>query len=162
MRVMFMYNDEDPPRGLVTPGPLPNPEEAWRTHKSVLLLQKSPLYLPHYEPSARVLELRNQEVELPYGDDSLLWCKLFKLDKLDKKHHIVKVIIRVFTQFRLTNYTYSLSTNPYLIRHGVITICNKLLCMNVRPLVAKSRSYRAMLAICVWALAVYHWVAMLL
>uniref|UniRef100_A0A1B0FFJ9 DOMON domain-containing protein n=1 Tax=Glossina morsitans morsitans TaxID=37546 RepID=A0A1B0FFJ9_GLOMM len=90
MRVMFMYNDEDPPRGLVTPGPLPNPEEAWRTHKSVLLLQKSPLYLPHYEPSARVLELRNQEVELPYGDDSLLWCKLFKLDKLDKKHHIVK------------------------------------------------------------------------
>lgn len=92
MRVMFMYYDEDPPRGSVTPSPLPNPEEAWRPYRSLLLLQKSSLNLPSTEQSARILELRNQAVELPYGDDSQFWCKMFKIDKLDKKHHIIKVI----------------------------------------------------------------------
>ncbi|XP_065360032.1 MOXD1 homolog 2-like [Calliphora vicina] len=90
MRVMYMYYDEDPPRGSVLPAALPNPEEAWRPYRSLLLLQKSPFDLPDSERSARVLELRNQEVELPYGDDSQFWCKMFKLDKLERKHHIIK------------------------------------------------------------------------
>lgn len=92
MRVMFMYHDEDPSRGSATPAPLPNTMEAWRPYRSVLLLQKTPSDLPRYEPTARILELRNQDVELPYGDDSQFWCTMFKLDKLDRKYHIVKVI----------------------------------------------------------------------
>ena len=93
MRVIFMYSDEDPARGAGTPSSLPNLEEAWRPHKSLLLLQMSPLVLPQSEISTRALELRNQEVELPYGDDSQFWCTVFKLDKLGKKHHIIKVIL---------------------------------------------------------------------
>lgn len=91
MRVMFMYYDEDPPRGSIAPAALPSPEEAWRPYRSLLLLQKTSLDLPLSEGSARILELRNQEVELPYGDDSQFWCKMFKLDKLERKHHIIKV-----------------------------------------------------------------------
>ncbi|KAM7356534.1 MOXD1 homolog 2-like isoform 1-T2 [Cochliomyia hominivorax] len=90
MRVMFMYYDEDPLRGSVTPTPLPNPEEAWRPYRSLLLLQKTPLDLSNSERSVRILELRNQGAELPYGDDSLFWCKMFKIDKLERKHHIIK------------------------------------------------------------------------
>lgn len=92
MRVVFMYNDEDPASGAGTPSSLPNLDEAWRPSKSLLLLQKSPLDLPQLEISTRTLELRNHEVELPYGDDSQFWCTIFKLDKLEKKHHIIKVI----------------------------------------------------------------------
>uniref|UniRef100_A0A1I8P9N5 DOMON domain-containing protein n=1 Tax=Stomoxys calcitrans TaxID=35570 RepID=A0A1I8P9N5_STOCA len=90
MRVMFMYHDEDPSRGSSTPSALPNPLESWRPYRSVLLLQKPLTVLPRYEPSARILELRNQDVELPYGDDSQFWCTMFKLDKLDRKYHIIK------------------------------------------------------------------------
>lgn len=91
MRVIYMYHDEDPARSMLTPSTLPNAEEAWRPYKPLLLMQRPPSMLPHYEPSARVLELRNRDVELPYGDDSLLWCEIFKLDKLKRKHHIIKV-----------------------------------------------------------------------
>lgn len=87
-----MYYDEDPPRGLATPVTLPNVKEAWHPYRSLLLVQKTPLELPQAEDSARILELRNQEVELPYGDDSQFWCKMFKLDKLERRHHIIKVI----------------------------------------------------------------------
>ena len=93
MRLIFMYSDEDPARGAGTPSSLPNLDEAWRPHKSLLLLQMPPLVLPQSEISTRALELRNHEVELPYGDDSQFWCTVFKLDKLAKKHHIIKVIL---------------------------------------------------------------------
>lgn len=94
MRVMFMYFDEDPAIGSHALSPLPNPAEAWRPYRSLLLLQRTASGLPHYEPSGRILELRNQDVELPYGDDSQFWCTMFKLDKLDRKYHIVKVLVK--------------------------------------------------------------------
>lgn len=42
--------------------------------------------------SMRVLELRNQDVELPQDDDTKYWCKVFKLPvDLKTKHHIIRV-----------------------------------------------------------------------
>ncbi|XP_037935684.1 MOXD1 homolog 2-like [Teleopsis dalmanni] len=89
MRVMYMYDDKDPIHGAVSPGSLPNLNDAWRPYRSLLLTQKSTQQLPHNERS-RILELRNADVELPYGDDTLFWCKMFKLDRVNKKHHIIR------------------------------------------------------------------------
>lgn len=94
MRVIFMYHDKEPQRGLVIPGNLPDPTAAFKGYRSLFLMQK-----PH-QPDAvidaqttRTMELRNQDVELPQGDDTLYWCKMFKLEDIDQKSHVVKVSV---------------------------------------------------------------------
>lgn len=88
MRLMFLYDENDPRNGLVSPGSLPNIRNAWRQSRSVVLLER-PVPSQNSE-STRKLEFRNSGVELPYDDETLIWCKFFKLDKLKKKNHIVK------------------------------------------------------------------------
>lgn len=85
-----MYGDEDPRRGSVGPGSLPNVEESWRPYRSLILTQKTEDHLSHTN-RMRILELRNGNVKLPYGDDTTIWCKMFKMNHLDKKHQLVRV-----------------------------------------------------------------------
>lgn len=89
-----MYDDNDPRHGSVVPGNLPNPQEAYKGYRSLFLTQK-----PHQresmaidvDPYVKVLELRNEDVELPQGDDTLHWCKMFKLQDIYQRSHVVKV-----------------------------------------------------------------------
>lgn len=94
MRVIYMYDENDPRHGSVVPGNLPNPQESYKGYRSLFLTQK-----PHQpesigidgDPHVKVLELRNEDVELPQGDDTLYWCKMFKLQDIYQKSHVVKV-----------------------------------------------------------------------
>lgn len=98
MRVIFMYHELEPTRGLVIAGNLPDPAAAFRGYRSLFLTQK-----PHKDPSegvaetaapeeaSAILELRNEDVELPAGDDTLYWCKMFKLQDVNQKSHVIKV-----------------------------------------------------------------------
>lgn len=102
MRVIFMYHELEPTRGLVIAGNLPDPTSAFRGYRSLFLTQK-----PHQDALADgvgesaavmedvplILELRNEDVELPAGDDTLYWCKMFKLQDITQKSHVIKVRI---------------------------------------------------------------------
>ena len=95
MRIIYMYHDEEPKRGSVVQGSLPNPKDALKQLRPLLLTQR----VHHARLSndtnnkIKVLEMRNQDVELPRYDETLYWCKMFKLNDIVRKHHIVKVSV---------------------------------------------------------------------
>lgn len=66
MRVIYMYHESEPQRGLLIPGNLPNPEVAFRGYRSLFLTQK-PQQHQNVDPNMKIMELRNQDVELPQG-----------------------------------------------------------------------------------------------
>lgn len=94
MRVLYMYNEKDPPHGSVGSSPLPNPATSYRPYRPMILTQRPHIHYRHLE-HIRILELRNEDVELPRFDDSLIWCKMFKLDDMKHKHHLIRVRINV-------------------------------------------------------------------
>lgn len=96
-----MYHEREPQRGLLVAGNLPDPAAAFRGYRSLFLIQK-----PHQQEAPSIdsesssvasahniktIELRNQDVELPQGDDTLHWCKMFKLQDITQKSHVIKV-----------------------------------------------------------------------
>ncbi|XP_065360587.1 MOXD1 homolog 2 [Calliphora vicina] len=89
MRVLFMYNEKDPPHGSVGSSPLPNAELSFHPYRPMVLTQRPHIHYRHLE-HVRILELRNEDVELPRFDDSLIWCKMFKLDDMKHKHHLIR------------------------------------------------------------------------
>ncbi|KAJ6646317.1 MOXD1 like 2 [Pseudolycoriella hygida] len=89
MRVIYMYHESEPQRGLLIPGNLPNPEVAFRGYRSLFLTQK-PQQHQDVDPNMKIMELRNQDVELPLLDDTLYWCKMFKLQDINQKSHVIK------------------------------------------------------------------------
>ncbi|TMW45479.1 hypothetical protein DOY81_009441, partial [Sarcophaga bullata] len=89
MRVMYMYNEKDPPHGSVGSSPLPNPAVSFHPYRPMVMIQKPHIHYRHLE-HVRLLELRNEDVELPRFDDSLIWCKMFKLDDMKHKHHLIR------------------------------------------------------------------------
>lgn len=90
MRVIFMYHDEEPHGSQYTPGSLPDPAEAFKQARSLFLTQRvnqSPIKL---DARMKIMELRNQDVELPQFTDTLHWCKMFKLSDINRKHHLIR------------------------------------------------------------------------
>ena len=70
-----MYHDEEPKRGSVVQGSLPNPKVALNQVRPLLLTQRV-----HHErlfnttnKKIKILEMRNQDVELPRYDETLYW-----------------------------------------------------------------------------------------
>uniref|UniRef100_A0A182MXM8 DOMON domain-containing protein n=1 Tax=Anopheles dirus TaxID=7168 RepID=A0A182MXM8_9DIPT len=88
MRVLFLYSDEKPRPGVNTA--LPQPLVAFKGSRSVFLTQRSSQDELSNAPAVSILELRNEDVELPDSDESLYWCKIFKLDDFAQKHHLVR------------------------------------------------------------------------
>lgn len=89
-----MYDENDPRHGSVVPGNLPNPQEAYKGYRSLFLTQKShqrESMAIDTDPNVKILELRNEDVELPQADDTIYWCKMFKLQDIYQKSHVVKV-----------------------------------------------------------------------
>lgn len=73
---------------------MPNLIEMYKGAQNLLLNQKRKRQstIKFDAQSMRVLELRNQDVELPQDDDTIYWCKIFKLPvDLKTKHHIIRV-----------------------------------------------------------------------
>ncbi|XP_053661476.1 MOXD1 homolog 2-like [Anopheles marshallii] len=88
MRVLFLYSKEKPVRG--SNAALPQPLVAFKGSRSIFLMQRSSQDELLNVPSVSILELRNEDVELPDSDESLYWCKIFKLDDFVQKHHLVR------------------------------------------------------------------------
>ncbi|XP_052873199.1 MOXD1 homolog 2-like [Anopheles cruzii] len=105
MRVIYMYHDKEPHGAFYTPGSLPDPAEAFKQARSLFLTQRinqAPL-----KPDARLktLELLNQDVSLPQGDGTLHWCKMFKLNDINRKHHLIRYE-PVFDSSSSSSYVY--------------------------------------------------------
>lgn len=113
MRVIYMYHQLEPVRGSITAGNLPDPAGAYRGYRSLFLTQ-TPTQATELADSftdpmkmaasaggvldfeaetatTTTLELRNVDVVLPSGDDTLYWCKMFKLADIEQKSHVIKV-----------------------------------------------------------------------
>ncbi|XP_062559085.1 MOXD1 homolog 2-like [Armigeres subalbatus] len=90
MRVIYMYHDEEPRGSQYAPGSLPDPAEAFKQARSLFLTQRvnqSPIKL---DARMKIMELRNQDVELPSEGGTLHWCKVFKLSDINRKHHLIR------------------------------------------------------------------------
>lgn len=91
MNVIFVYHQDEPRRGLVVPGSLPSPGDAFKNIRPMFLLQRvidNPIKL---DGKIKILDLKNEDAELPEEDQSLYWCKMFKMTDIQKKHHIIRV-----------------------------------------------------------------------
>lgn len=114
MRVIFMYDQDEPVKGSITPGSLPNPQTAYKGYKPLLITQRlhdgqlmaSRNMLIDASASAtgnsnnnnivtsnqlHIFEALNEDVRLPQGDDTLYWCKVFEFEDFSQKQHLVKV-----------------------------------------------------------------------
>ncbi|CAD7003231.1 unnamed protein product [Ceratitis capitata] len=85
MRLIFLYQSHDPPNGSV----LPNLDSAFRPYHPMVLAQKAQPYF-RKDDQIRQIELRNEDVALPGGDSTLSWCKMFKLEDINRKHHLIR------------------------------------------------------------------------
>lgn len=102
-----MYHEGDPRHGSVAPGTLPNPHDAVRPYRSVVLTQKFQPKIQRGDERIRMLELRNEDVELPDGDDTLYWCKMFKLEDINRKHHLIRVRIYILKPYVGCGFSYT-------------------------------------------------------
>lgn len=103
-----MYHDEEPKRGSVAQGSLPDPLLALRH-------PVRPLLLVHRVPNERTVgnashpvdtfDVRNRDVLLPRTDEgSLRWCKIIRLKDV-KKHHIIRVsVLFTVTRTKVLNF----------------------------------------------------------
>lgn len=92
MRVMWAFHASEPVSGAVAPGSLPYGASVVRGTRSLFLGQRVNQSKPPPETNSRVWELRNPEVELPQGEDTLYWCRVFKLpESINKKSHMIRV-----------------------------------------------------------------------
>ncbi len=92
MKIVFMYHDEEPKRGSVVKGSLPSPSEALKDVRPLLLTQRAHhdrLQLTNNN-EIHSMELRNQDVQLPRYEETMYWCRVFKLSDITHKHHIIK------------------------------------------------------------------------
>ncbi|XP_053668366.1 MOXD1 homolog 2-like [Anopheles marshallii] len=86
MRVIYMYHNKEPH----TAGSLPDPVEAFKQARSLFLTQRINQAPLKPDPRLRTMELLNQDVNLPQGDGTLHWCKMFKLNDINRKHHLIR------------------------------------------------------------------------
>ncbi|XP_049544997.1 MOXD1 homolog 2-like [Anopheles darlingi] len=90
MRVIYMYHEKEPHGAFYTPGSLPDPAEAFKQARSLFLTQRINQTPLKPDPRLKTLELLNQDVNLPQGDGTLHWCKMFKLNDINRKHHLIR------------------------------------------------------------------------
>lgn len=109
MRIVYMYHTDEPKHGSVIPGSLPNPQLAYKGYIPLSLTQRptqhhdeiqriSTATSATVDPALKVhhIELRNQDVKLPLGDDTFYWCNVFEMEMFQQKQHLIRVSFVVF------------------------------------------------------------------
>lgn len=86
-----MYHHLKPVNGAISQGSLPAPSEAFKRVVPVFLTQRSTGTFIKKDTSLQFMDLKNEDAQLPYLDETLYWCKMFKLAEFQKKNHIVRV-----------------------------------------------------------------------
>lgn len=95
MRIIWAYHENEPVDGSVVPGSLPQHGVESRGTQSLYLVQRADQDIPRPEETARVWELRNLVVEPPNPGDTLYWCRVFTLPTLSRKHHLIRVSVKI-------------------------------------------------------------------
>lgn len=116
-----MYHNLKPQRGSITPGSLPSPSEAFKHVIPVFLTQRSiNSSTLRNQKHLEFIDLKNEDAQLPYLDETVHWCKMFKLSQFSKKNHIVRVcfvcvllLFIIVAKLQLTRTT----LNYYFIYH---------------------------------------------
>ncbi|KAK2711326.1 hypothetical protein QYM36_012494 [Artemia franciscana] len=85
VRVLYAYSSQDPSSSDFLP--LAYHSADFRDHKSLLLVGR-PKKIQKTQ-DLRLWELRNNNVSIPNGEESLFWCKIFSLPRLEKRSHVV-------------------------------------------------------------------------
>ncbi|XP_071438873.1 MOXD1 homolog 2 [Hetaerina americana] len=86
MRVIYAYHDEDPVdgSGLLYHG------SSRRGSRSLYLVERVNQDSLLHTEGLRHWDLRNPSVLLPATEDTLYWCKIFKLPEIKRRHHMVR------------------------------------------------------------------------
>ncbi|KAI9559612.1 hypothetical protein GHT06_013617 [Daphnia sinensis] len=58
--------------------------------KPVYLMHRSQFADDELPADVKVWDLRNYQVSVPENEDTLHWCRIFKLPPLDRKHHMIR------------------------------------------------------------------------
>lgn len=92
MRIIYMYHEDEPRHGSVIPGSLPNPQLAFKGYIPLSITQRTQDEQRTVDPSKiQSIEIRNQDAKLPFGDDTLYWCKIFEMENFNQKQHLIRV-----------------------------------------------------------------------
>lgn len=91
MQVVWQYHVEEP---VSAAGVLPD-HDAIRGSRPLYLVQRDAQPKPtsrnqESEPQLQTWDILNQQVRLPKGQDTLLWCRVLRMPNIDHKHHVVK------------------------------------------------------------------------
>ncbi|KAG6798060.1 MOXD1 homolog 2 [Apis laboriosa] len=91
MQVVWQYHVEEP---VSAAGVLPD-HDAIRGSRPLYLVQRDAQPRPtsrnqEAEPPLQTWDILNQQVRLPKGQDTLLWCRVLRMPNIDHKHHVVK------------------------------------------------------------------------
>lgn len=75
-----------------TNGPLDDVGELHQGSKTMFLKNPSALdEVPEAVEDVKVLELLNQDVDLPAYDNTLYWCRIFKFNEFVERSQLIKV-----------------------------------------------------------------------
>ncbi|KAK0076909.1 hypothetical protein PV325_004706, partial [Microctonus aethiopoides] len=91
MQVVWQYHVEEP---VSAAGVLP-PHGAVRGSRPLYLVQrdsqpKRAMRNHEVPPTLKTWNVLNQQVKLPMGQDTLLWCRVVEMPSITRKHHVVK------------------------------------------------------------------------
>ncbi|KAG7212297.1 hypothetical protein KM043_012624 [Ampulex compressa] len=91
MQVVWQYHVEEP---VSAAGVLPD-HGAVRGSRPLYLVQRDAQPRrtsrnQEAEPPLQMWDILNQQVRLPMGQDTLLWCRVLRMPNINHKHHVVK------------------------------------------------------------------------
>ncbi|CAK9815881.1 MOXD1 homolog 2 [Anthophora quadrimaculata] len=91
MQVVWQYHVEEP---VSAAGVLPD-HDAIRGSRPLYLVQRDTQPRPNSRNQEAEMQLQtwdvlNQQVHLPKGQDTLLWCRVLRMPNIDHKHHVVQ------------------------------------------------------------------------
>lgn len=106
-----MYHTDEPKHGSVIPGSLPNPQLAYKGyiplsltqrptqhHDEIQRMSSMAISASTVDPALKVhhVKIRNRDVKLPQGDDTIYWCNVFEMEIFQQKQHLIRVSFFVY------------------------------------------------------------------
>ncbi|XP_023701917.1 MOXD1 homolog 2 [Cryptotermes secundus] len=92
MRILYAYYNDDPAAHTGSKlGALPYHGPAQRGARRLYLIQRVSLEEP-LPRDLHIWDLRNPVVTLPASEETLCWCKIFRLPYIRRKHHMVRYV----------------------------------------------------------------------
>lgn len=88
--VFYVMSAREPANGSLAPDSLPPATFSRLLPMQLLQRTDAPAWRHTDAAAATVVDLRSGPLNLPMAGEALLWCRLFRLDQFEQKHHIVR------------------------------------------------------------------------